>query len=58
MGAAGAVEAVGEGVAGYAEGGEFYGCAGGLVDLPGTLAEFMVADARLIALKPKNLSIY
>ena len=54
---AGTVEAVGEGVTGYAEGDEVYGCAGGLLDLPGTLAEYMVADARLIAHKAKNLSM-
>jgi NADPH2:quinone reductase len=54
---AGTVEAVGEGVAGYAEGDEVYGCAGGLLDLQGTLAEYMLADARLIAHKPRNLSM-
>ena len=54
---AGTVEAVGEGVIGYAEGDEVYGCAGGLADLQGTLAEYMVADARLIAHKPSNLSM-
>lgn len=54
---AGTVEAVGEGVIGYAVGDEVYGCAGGLADLQGTLAEYMVADARLIAHKPSNLSM-
>jgi len=54
---AGTVEAVGAGVAGYAVGDEVYGCAGGLADLPGTLAEFLAADADLIAHKPKNLSM-
>lgn len=54
---AGTVEAVGEGVSGYAEGDEVYGCAGGLGDLPGTLAEYIVADANLIARKPNNLSM-
>ena len=54
---AGIVEAVGEGVTEYTEGDEVYGCAGGLMDLQGTLAEYMVADARLIARKPKNLSM-
>lgn len=34
-----------------------YGCAGGLMDLPGTLAEYINADARLIAHKPKSLSM-
>ena len=53
----GTVEAVGEGVRGYAVGDEVYGCAGGLAELPGTLAEFIAADHRLIAHKPKNLSM-
>ncbi len=54
---AGTVEAVGEGVTEYAEGDEVYGCAGGLGELQGALAEYMLADARLIARKPKNLSM-
>lgn len=54
---AGTVEAVGEGVEGYAAGDAVYGCAGGLADLPGTLAEYIVADARLIGHKPDNLSM-
>ncbi|NHN38045.1 zinc-dependent alcohol dehydrogenase family protein [Pseudomaricurvus alcaniphilus] len=54
---AGTVEAVGEGVSNYAVGDEVYGCAGGLADLQGTLAEYIVADAQLIARKPKNLSM-
>lgn len=54
---AGTVEAVGEGVTGFAIGDEVYGCAGGLGDLQGALAEYMPADARLIAHKPKNLSM-
>lgn len=54
---AGTVEAVGDGVEGYAVGDEVYGCAGGVADLPGTLAEYIAADSRLIARKPKNLSM-
>ncbi len=54
---AGTVEAVGEGVTDFAVGDEVYGCAGGLGDLPGALAEFILADKRLIAHKPKNLSM-
>lgn len=54
---AGTVEAVGAGVTGFAPGDEVYGCAGGLADLQGALAEYMVADARLIAHKPKRLSM-
>lgn len=54
---AGIVEEVGADVTGFTIGDEVYGCAGGLADLPGTLAEYIVADAHLIALKPKNLSM-
>lgn len=54
---AGTVEAVGEGASGFSVGDEVYGCAGGLADLPGTLAEFIVADSSLIALKPKSLTM-
>ncbi len=54
---AGTVEAVGDGVSHFAVGDEVYGCAGGLADLPGTLAEHIVADANLMAHKPKRLSL-
>lgn len=54
---AGTVDSVGDGVAGFQVGDEVYGCAGGLADLPGALAEFMLADARLVAHKPKSLSM-
>tara|TARA_R110002049_G_scaffold285698_4_gene467015 strand:- start:161461 stop:162447 length:987 start_codon:yes stop_codon:yes gene_type:complete len=54
---AGTVEAVGDDVSDYSVGDEVYGCAGGLADLPGTLADFIVADTDLLALKPKNLSM-
>lgn len=54
---AGTITEVGEGVSNYAVGDEVYGCAGGLADLQGSLAEFMLADTQLIARKPKNLSM-
>ncbi|TMP28174.1 quinone oxidoreductase [Pseudoalteromonas rubra] len=54
---AGIVVEVGEGVSGFAVGDEVYGCAGGLADLQGALAEYMLADAKLIARKPRNLSM-
>ncbi|MET1412082.1 zinc-dependent alcohol dehydrogenase family protein [Roseibium sp. HPY-6] len=54
---AGTVEAVGEGVTGFQAGDEVNGCAGGLMELQGTLAEYICADARLIAHKPKTLSM-
>ena len=54
---AGTVQAVGDGVTGFAVGDEVYGCAGGLADLQGALAQSMLADARLIAHKPKSISM-
>jgi len=54
---AGTVEAVGDGVEAYSVGDEVYGCAGGLADLPGTLADYIAADSKLIAHKPENLSM-
>lgn len=54
---AGTIEAVGEGVSEYSVGDEVYGCAGGLADLPGTLAEYISADSGLIAHKPRQLSM-
>ena len=54
---AGTVHAVGEGVTAFAVGDEVYGCAGGLLDLPGALAEYINADARLIAKKPRSLTM-
>lgn len=54
---AGVIEAVGEGVTEFVVGDEVYGCAGGLADIQGALAEYMLADARLIAKKPKSISM-
>lgn len=54
---AGTIEAIGEGVTQYSVGDEVYGCAGGLAELPGTLAEYIVADVNLIAKKAKNLTM-
>ncbi|UWQ20149.1 zinc-dependent alcohol dehydrogenase family protein [Jannaschia sp. W003] len=54
---AGTIEAVGDRVEGFAVGDEVYGCAGGLADLQGALAEFIPADARLVAHKPRTLSM-
>lgn len=54
----GIVEAVGDGVEGFTVGDEVYGCAGGLADLPGTLAEYIVADSNLVAHKPKGLTMH
>ena len=54
---AGVVDAVGEGVTDYEIGDQVYGCAGGLANLPGALAEYLLADVKLIAAKPKNLTM-
>jgi len=54
---AGTIEAVGEDVIGFEIGDQVYGCAGGLADLQGTLAEYMLADAKLLAHKPKSISM-
>ncbi|PLS21226.1 zinc-dependent alcohol dehydrogenase family protein [Neptunicoccus cionae] len=54
---AGTIEEIGAGVTDFAVGDEVYGCAGGLADLQGALAEYMPADARLIAKKPISLSM-
>lgn len=52
----GRVEAVGCGAGDWKVGDLVWGCAGGFKGLSGALAEFMIADARLVALAPKNLT--
>lgn len=54
---AGIVTAVGPGVTQFKVGDEIYGCAGGVGQMQGALAQFMLVDADLIAHKPKNLSM-
>lgn len=54
---AGTIVEIGKGVTDYRIGDEVYGCAGGLADLAGSLAEYMLADCRLIAHKPKRLTM-
>lgn len=53
----GAIEAVGEGVDHFKVGDEVYGCAGGVKGLGGALAEYMLADANLVAHKPESLTM-
>ncbi|MCB1095822.1 MAG: zinc-dependent alcohol dehydrogenase family protein [Verrucomicrobiae bacterium] len=54
---AGVVEEVAEDVTGFSPGDEVFGCIGGVIGCPGALAEYVVADADLLALKPSNLSL-
>ncbi len=54
---AGTVTAIADDVIELSIGDEVYGCVGGLADLQGTLAEYVAADSKLIAKKPKNLSM-
>ena len=48
---------VGEGVTEFKHRDEVYSCAGGFKGTGGALREYMLADARLLAHKPKNLSM-
>ena len=52
----GIVESVGAGVSDFHPGDEVYSCCGGFKSLQGALAEFVVADAALLAKRPTNLS--
>lgn len=54
---AGVLAGIGPGVEGFAVGDPVYGCGGGVKGRPGTLAEFVVVDARLVARKPVRLSM-
>jgi len=53
----GTIEEMATDVTDFKIGDEVYGCAGGLRGLGGALAEYMLADAKLIAKKPKSLSL-
>ncbi|MGC1307025.1 MAG: zinc-dependent alcohol dehydrogenase family protein [Phormidesmis sp.] len=54
---AGTIAAIGEGVTEFNIDDEVYGCAGGVKGTGGALAEYMIADAALIALKPRSLTM-
>ncbi|MDO9405482.1 MAG: zinc-dependent alcohol dehydrogenase family protein [Polaromonas sp.] len=54
---AGVVVAVGAGVTGFREGDEVYGCTGGVKGQGGAMAQYLLADARLLAPRPKSLSM-
>ena len=53
---AGVIEEVGENVKDFNVGDEVYACAGGVKGTGGALAEYILADADLVALKPDSLS--
>jgi len=53
---AGVVAEVGAEVEAFAVGDEVYGCAGGFKGHGGALADFLAADAQLLATKPSSLS--
>lgn len=62
MDVSGTVVALGDGVSDFQIGDRVYGCAGGLRTiagevLPGALAEYMPADARLLAKAPEKLDL-
>jgi NADPH2:quinone reductase len=54
---AGEVVAVGEGVSGFAAGDHVYGCVGGVRGSDGTYADYVAADARLLAQAPKSIPL-
>lgn len=54
---AGVVVTVGAGLTAFQPGDEVFGMVGGVGGLQGTLAEFVVADAALLARKPKTLTM-
>lgn len=54
---AGVIEEIGSDVTGFRPGDEVYGMTGGVAGIQGSLAEFAAVDARLIARKPRNLSM-
>ncbi|WP_292911032.1 zinc-dependent alcohol dehydrogenase family protein [Niveispirillum sp.] len=55
---AGTVAALGEGVTGFSVGQAVYGCVGGVKGLQGTYAEYVAADARLLAPAPVGMSLH
>jgi NADPH2:quinone reductase len=54
---AGVIEEVGPGVTAFRNGDPVYGIIGGVGGLQGTLAEFVIADSRLLARKPESISM-
>jgi NADPH:quinone reductase len=58
MDMAGTVEEIGSGVTGFRRGDEVFGMVGGVGGMQGTLAEYISADAALLAPKPTTLSMH
>lgn len=54
---AGTITEIGPDVHGFQVGDEVYGCVGGFGGLAGVLSEYVSADCRLLAKKPKNLAM-
>lgn len=54
---AGTIEQVGPGVNAFEPGEDVYGMVAGVGGMPGTLAEYVLADADLLAIKPERLSM-
>jgi NADPH2:quinone reductase len=54
---AGTIVQIGTEVTKFQMGDQVYGCAGGVKGMAGALAEYMVADADLLAIKPHSLSM-
>jgi NADPH2:quinone reductase len=54
---AGTIVSRGEGVRDFDVGEEVYGCGGGVRGMGGTLAEYIAVDVRLIAPKPRSLTM-
>ena len=52
----GVIREMGDKVAGFNVGDEVYACAGGVIGTGGALAKYILADADLLAHKPKNIS--
>ncbi len=55
---AGTVDAVGPDVQGFSIGDAVYGCVGGCGNVQGALADFVIADARLLAHAPKSIPLH
>lgn len=53
----GIIDAVGQGVEGFAKGDAVYGCVGGCGNVQGTLADYAIADSKLIAHAPKSIPL-